>query len=221
MTSSQQEATPTPARRTEPSSVVQRRRASGTRRQAQTPAVAVVRAAAGDAATRHARRVAARARLHRRRRRRVHLDDAQARAAGRVRPPPRLARDQAVDLVRLPGDRADVRARRPVLRPSAPTRPRQDRHGAVPGDRDRARVRARQRRSPLELRPVLRLADLRHDLHRLPARTAHAGDRLAARAGRLPPAGAAGRLGQAHRGGRARAGRTARAWPSISSATSR
>ena len=118
-----------------------------------------------------------------------------------------VAGHQALDPVRLPGHRAAVRAGRPVRRPHAPARTGPDRHRAVPGDGDRAGVRARRRPALLELLHLLRLAVLRDDLHRRAPRAAPARQRLAARAGRIRAARGAGRVRQAHRGGRAGAGR--------------
>ena len=191
------------------------------RHQTQAPAVPVVRAAVGDAAQGRAGGVAARARFHRRRRRPVHGADAQA---GRSRPAERVgrvARHQALDPVRVPGDRAGVRPRRPVRGSHAPARTGADRHRSVPGDRDRAGVRARRRPALLELLHLLRHAVLRDDLHRRAARAASARERLAARPGGLRASRGAGRI-RASTSTRSR-GRwpTGRARGSTSSATSR
>ena len=96
-----------------------------------------------------------------------------------------------------------------------------DRDGAVPGDRDRARVRARQRRALLELLHLLRLAVLRRRLHRRAARSCT----CASPAGcSSRPATGAGRCWSARastsRRSRTRS-RTGRARASTSSATSR
>ncbi len=140
---------------------------------------------------------------------------------GNLERQPGLARHQALARLRLPDHGADVRPGRSVRRSPAPAGAEPDRHGAVPGHGDRARVRAGQRRALLELLHLLRLAVLRHRLHRRPARAPPARHGLAARAGRLPAAGAAGRLGQAHRGGGPRARRPRRVPGSTWSATSR
>ncbi len=185
------------------------------------PPAAVVPAAARDAATGRPRRVAAGPRPHRRRRRAVHGSGSQelrSRDLGRL---DRLARDPPLGLVRLPDHGADVRARRPVRGPPATPRTRADRHRAVPGHRDLARLRAGQRRALLELLHLLRLAVLRHRVHRHAARASSAGHRVAARAGGVRAPSAARRLREAHRGGRARAGRPRAAPRWRSSATSR
>ena len=161
----------------------------------------------GDAAQGRAGGVAARARFHRRRRRPVHRADAQARGPRPAERIGRVAGHQALDPVRVPGDRAGVRPRGPVRRSHPPARTRADRHRSVPGDRDRAGVRARRRPALLELLHLLRHAVLRDDLHRRAARAASARERLAARPGGLRAARGARRIREAHRRGRAGAGR--------------
>ena len=107
--------------------------------------------------------------------------------------------------VRLSDHRADVRPGGPVRRANAPARIRQDHYRAVPGDRDRAGVRAGKRRALLQLLHLLRLAVSGLDVHLGAARGAHQVHRLDPRPGRLPPPGDPGRVGQAPGGGRARA----------------
>ena len=89
------------------------------------------------------------------------------------------------------------------------------------GDPDLAGVRAGQRRALLELLPLLRLAVLRHRLHRRAAPAPHRVTGWLLEQAGYRRRGAARRLGQAHRGGRPRARRPRLTRRSTSSATSR
>ena len=150
-------------------------RALRSRHAPQAPAGTVVPAAHGHCAAPGARRVAARARLRGSRARDLHR---AASEGGRARPrPARLgaARNRTHPGVRIPVDGAAVRALGPVRRAGAAAGPVADRRVAVPGRVRSAGVRRRQRRTLLELLPLLRLARVCAAVRVLAARAATSG----------------------------------------------
>ncbi len=178
------------------------------RRPPQAPAGAVLHAADGHAAARHARAVAAGDRPRRALPGHPHgavPEGVGARRARRDRGAQRAAPDRGPRLVRLPRLRAAVRALGPVRGPRSAPGADADRRRAVPDHRRGARLRARQRAGLPELLHLLRLAVLRRGLRgELPLRL-RVGHGLDAPGRRLPaPRGARGHR-RAHRRGRPRA----------------
>ena len=139
--------------------------------------------------------VAARARLRRGRAGDLHRAGPQGSGPWvSVEREQRAARHRTLPAVRLPAHRAAVRALGAVRRARAAARALADRRLAVPGRLRRADLRGRQRRTLLELLPLLRLARVRAALRVLAARA------LRARHGRrccAPPATGAARCSSA------------------------
>ena len=106
---------------------------------------------------------------------------------------------EAVPAVRLPAHGAAVRALGPLRRARPAARAAADRRLAVPGRVRRADLRGRQRRTLLQLLPVLRLARVRDLLRVLAARRLRARHRRAAARRRLPAPRGARRTRQADR----------------------
>ena len=122
------------------------------------------------------------------------------------RPQPGGADRRAVRL-RLPADRAAVRALGAVLRARRAPRPVADRLLARAGRVRRADLRDRQRQPVQLVLHLLRLAVLRRHLRLAAAPQLREGDRRAAARGRLPAPRGARRHRPAHRGRRPRAAR--------------
>ena len=121
-----------------------------------------------------------------------------------------LARNhRTLPAVRVPAHRAAVRALRAVRAARAAPRPLAHRRLAVPGRVRRADLRRRQRRTLLQLLPLLEHARVRDPLHRRRARRVRARHRVAAARRRLPAPRRARRQRQTHRRRRARARRHA------------
>ncbi len=115
--------------------------------------------------------------------------------------------DEAVPALRLPVDGAAVRQLGPLRRALAAARPAADRRFPVRGGPRRADLRRRQRRTLLQLLPLLRLAGLRAPLHLLVASAVRPCHRDAAAGCRLPAPSRPRGTGPADRRRRACAGR--------------